>query len=238
MFKTILALALLFGFSVTGFGQDKEHELRYLRSILGVSRETPIIKAGSLKLPEVSPLKVFIATNTEVKVRDKLVEWIDKWNAEDGKKYGAIEVVEQVSQATVILARYVFPAPEQVRDEAPASGSSNEPYEIDPITRKPVSNTVATRTPLTSKFRLPVYSYVILNADDGLKIIRSMADSVFVSSSIAYTSVTPDSASSSSRIGDKLNGGEFPKGQKDSKAPGDKLRDEFFKMMKARSGKK
>lgn len=238
MYKSILALAFLLSLSSSMFGQVKEYELNFLKDVLGVSRTTPIVSAVKLKLPEDSPLKVFVATNTEVKVRDNFLAWIAAWNQEDGKKYGAIEIVPEASQATVIIARYAFPpASQAIRNEE--SSSINEPLEIDPATRKPVSPAAASRTPLTSKFSVPIYSYIILNNVDGLKIIRSGADSVIVTSPIAYTSVTQDSSTSTTRVNEKVNAGELTmKGRKDSKAPGDKLRDEFFKMMKTRGQQK
>lgn len=238
MRKSILTIAFVLGLSGTSFGQYKDYQLRLLKAIIGAPQETQMVKAESLKLPEDAPLKVYIATNTETKTRQNFIEWIDQWNQEDGKKYGAIEVVDNWRQASVILARYALQDPSPVRDEGLAASSANEPNEIDPATRKPVDNSVLTQKPLTSKFRVMIYEYVLLNSQDGLKIIRSLIDSVILKSTIAYTSVTPDSSSSTNRINERLNAGDLPKGQKDSKAPGDKFRDEFFKMIKARSAKK
>ncbi|MBV9959468.1 MAG: hypothetical protein JO360_13670 [Acidobacteria bacterium] len=234
MRKLFLLLAFLFALYGTGYGQYKENELKLLRGILGIRLDTPIAKAESLKLPEDAPLKVFITTNNERQTRTDFIKWIDAWNQADGKKYGTIEVVDDRKQATVILARYGYPNPVQLREE---DGGGASTYDIDPATRKPVDNSVFARKPLVARFRLPIYAYVMLNSPDGLKIIRTFTDSVILTSSIAYTSVTPDSSSSTSRVLEPLNTGDMPKGQKDAKVPGDKFRDEFFKMMKARSVK-
>lgn len=238
MRRSILTVAFLLSLSGTSFGQFKDYQLKLLKAIIGVPQETRITEARSLKLPADVPLKVYIKMNTETKTRQSFIEWIDRWNQEDGKKYGTIEVVNDLSQASVILARYPTVDPLPVRDEGLAASSANEPNEIDPATRKPVDNSPLTQKPLTSKFRVLIFEYVILKSDDGLKVIRALEDSVIVKSTIAYTSVTPDSSSSTTRINEILNAGDLPKGEKDSKAPGDKFRDEFFKMIKARSAKK
>ncbi len=237
MRKSLLTIAFLLGLSGTSFGQFKDYQLRLLKAIIGVPRETRVTEASSLKLPADVPIKVYIKMNTEAKTRQNFIEWIDKWNQADGKKYGAIEVVDDLSQASVILARYAVPDPMPVRDEGLSTSSANEPYEIDPVTRKPANTSVLSERPLTSKFRVLIFEYVILKSDDGLKVIRTLSDNAILTAPIRYMSGTPEAISTTPKVYETVNAGDLPKGQKDSKAPGDKFRDEFFKMIKARSAK-
>jgi len=62
--------------------------------------------ANSPDLPTADPLKVYIAAGFDMDVQKRTVERIDEWNKKDAKKYGALTVVTELSQADVILAHY------------------------------------------------------------------------------------------------------------------------------------
>jgi hypothetical protein len=235
MFRFIVSLTLALTLLSPALDwRNKEFEFKYLRSMLKVSDDTPVTVVDSLKLPDATPLKAFNVTSNEVVVSRHFAEWIDNWNNGDGKKYGVIEIVPEMSQADVLLVRYALPFAEIERDET-AGGISATPA-IDPATRQPVNTPNMTTT---VKFIATIYSYVILKAPEGIKILRRIEDKGTASSSLRYATLRESSSDESMRIGQKIANGELiVKGRKDSKVPGDKLRDEFFKMIKATSGKK
>lgn len=167
-------------------GQTMSDELAKLRQHLNIPESISISPAISTNLPEAIPLKIYIATGLDMKVRDNFVKWIEKWNEKDGKKYGLIEIVSEINNADIILARYT---------------------NRDQVTSKMVSGTnVVTGTTSTySVSRVPLYSYVLARDSNGLKILWR------------YTGQT------------------YVKEYSDS---GEELKNQIFKMLKARAKNK
>jgi hypothetical protein len=48
---------------------------------------------------------VFIATGLDLGVRQNFMKWATDWNRKDGRKYGALEVVQEAEAADVLLVR-------------------------------------------------------------------------------------------------------------------------------------
>jgi hypothetical protein len=95
---------LVFNPAVSG-AQDKDAQLR---KMLGVSEETPITVSLSPALPTTNPLKVALAFGLDVGVTKNFVMWVTQWNKSgDAKKYGSIELVQDVATAEVVLVRFV-----------------------------------------------------------------------------------------------------------------------------------
>jgi hypothetical protein len=159
--KTFTVLFLLC-FSVTG--QTMNEELSRLREHLGLPADTPIKLATSSRLPDKTPLNVYVATGLDIKVRDKFAEWIEKWNKEEAKKLGGLEQVSDITQADIILSRYTLQ--EQVSTQTASSVGSATVY--DPATNSTVTRPV-TRT--YSYNLVPVYLYMIERTDYGLNIL-------------------------------------------------------------------
>ncbi|HEV7842555.1 MAG TPA: hypothetical protein VGO69_02610 [Pyrinomonadaceae bacterium] len=77
-------------------------EYTVLRVSLNLEPSTPVLLAGSDKLPTTNPLKLYLAIE-QPHVKDNLVEWVNKWNKEQAGKYGALELVPDLSQADISL---------------------------------------------------------------------------------------------------------------------------------------
>lgn len=80
-------------------------EFALLREQLKIAPSFPVALAESNTLPTGNPLKVYIAVE-DPKITDSLVEWVKKWNKENGVKYGSIDIVSDMSKADVLLASY------------------------------------------------------------------------------------------------------------------------------------
>ncbi len=96
--------------------QSVDAEIARLREILNVPPSTPIVPSKS-PLPEVSPIKVFIAVGQDQKIHNAFTKRMNEWSKKDGLKYGVIEIVSNVSDADVILARYAV----RLNDVSPPS---------------------------------------------------------------------------------------------------------------------
>jgi hypothetical protein len=80
-------------------------EFARLRDQLKLASSTPVIKIESNVLPTAKPLKLYLAIE-DPKTAESLVEWVETWNKKDGVKYGSIQIVSDMSEADVLLARY------------------------------------------------------------------------------------------------------------------------------------
>ena len=92
-----------------------------------------------------------------------------EWNKKDGKKYGLVSLVPEISQANVILARYTLRYKITTEtDTRVVSGVA-----IDSTTGQTVTRPV----PRTSPYSVvPVYAYVISRNSDDLGIIWRYVD--------------------------------------------------------------
>jgi hypothetical protein len=115
MRKVILVLTLWAFAFVCASGQWVDEELANLRKFLDLPASTSIVLSTAL-LPDSAPMKVFIAAGNQ---RDYAVfiKNIDKWNAKEGIKFRAVEVVSDLTKADVILVR------DEIIGRRPLSGS-------------------------------------------------------------------------------------------------------------------
>jgi hypothetical protein len=101
-----LTFALLLVLGLTASAQTMEEEVERVREQLGVPESTPITLADSSNLPTANPLKVYLALGLDMEVRKLTIERIDDWNKHDAQKYGALNIVSELSQADVILIHF------------------------------------------------------------------------------------------------------------------------------------
>lgn len=146
--SSIATLLLLLTFCAAASAQTADEELARLRQHLGVPEGTQITTAANAVIPNVSPLKVFVAVGLDTTVRDNYVRWFKDWNGKQGKKYGQIDLVDEMSKADIILARYVL------RDHISTRTEPGKWYEI-------------TREAHVS----PAYNYMLLPAGNGFTIV-------------------------------------------------------------------
>lgn len=71
-----------------------------IREILGLPPSTPVARADPDKLPPANPLKVYTSFQ-QPEVEKRFRNWVERWNKEDGKKYGMIEFVDQLAKSDV-----------------------------------------------------------------------------------------------------------------------------------------
>jgi len=214
----------------SGQGKDKLREVR-LREVLNVPINTSIELSESQALPNLTPLKVYIAVGNDLKVRDNFIAWINEWNKEESSRYGSIDIVQEFKQADVALVRFIVPSVTVFNGTESAGIPANS--EIDPATRQRVYTTTLPQEYYTS---MPVLSYIIMREANQLKIIWSHSDESVVKA--AQLSARPDEShirAVETSVKEAMEGRRDSKGKKDSKKAGDKLRDNFFKLMKARS---
>jgi len=158
--RLVLAAMLLALLCLPGQSQDTQSELANLRKHLELPDSTPIKLSLSSTLPPNRPLNVFIAVGLDVGVRGNFSRWLAEWNKKDGKRHGLVNLVSEISQAQVILARYAL------RDRVQTDTRVVPGVAIDPTTGQTVTRPV----PRTYSV-VPVYAYVISRNPAGLEII-------------------------------------------------------------------
>ncbi len=169
--KILIILVALTAAQVS-LGQTANDEMKRLKEHLGVPDQTAIQLATTSKITKSNdPLKVFIATGLDLGIRGNYLRWIEKWNKSgDSRKFGKVEVIDDLSQADFVLARYTLN--EQARTE---SGSYVTPSTVwNPATNSTVTRPVA-RT--YSYAMVPVFAYILSRTGTDFIIIYRYSDS-------------------------------------------------------------
>lgn len=194
--------------------------------LLRDARATSVTMSKSHNLPDKRDLTVCVYAPAQSKVRADFGEWLSEWNKADGGKQGHLEITNDASQSDVILARLVTPwKSHKQSDSTYTSGIVG----TDPVTRRPVTQP---EMPAATYSEAKVYIYVIAREPGGgLSILWCGTDTARTDQGIAGTLPRESEASVHQEVIREIDA----KGSKDKKRAGDRLRDEFFKMMKERS---
>ena len=75
-------------------------EYTKLREILDLPPSFPVMRVDSATLPAGDPLKIYLSI-PESQIEKRFLNWVKKWNAYDGRKYGRVEVVSDRAQADI-----------------------------------------------------------------------------------------------------------------------------------------
>jgi hypothetical protein len=81
-----------------------------LRELLKVPPSAQFRPVKSNSLPAADPLKLCVEAIEDPDVRSALVEWVRKWNKENGHNYGSIEVVPDPALADLSVFRVTGPS--------------------------------------------------------------------------------------------------------------------------------
>lgn len=166
-------------FAASAFGQDPTDELNRLRQHLGVSPTTSVKLADAHAIPAAAAtLKVYVAVGIDMVVKANFVRWFDDWNRKNGKKYGNVEVVTEITQADVIVARYTVLERATTKSDTYSNVVPGTVY--NPATNSSVTRPVS-RTFSVSYSMVPVFAYIMLAKPAGLEIISRYTDEASLS---------------------------------------------------------
>jgi len=214
----LLSVVMLLSLCGSAAAQNGQKESEYLGLLAREAGSKSVAEAKSGALPAGAPLKVFVLVPRQSDVWSNFLEWVEEWNRTEGEKYGRVEVVSDASRADVILARFLTPF-KTSKYSPPREERSTVMIPAEPRLRAsmpPVAD-VPQAVPSVSH-SAKVYAYIAARDGEGLKLLWRGDDTVRVSG----VQMAPEFG-----LG-RLKGG------KDSKFAGDKLRDQFFKMLKSR----
>jgi len=166
--RSLCAMPLILLLATAATSQNTTEELARLREHLSLPDSTSIKVATSSALSTRRPLNVYIATGLDLGVRNNFTKWLDEWNKKDGRKYGTVEIVTDLTQADVILARYTLR--EKITDRTETYSNPVPATVYDPATNSTVTRPVP-RTYSMSYSLVPTYAYVIARKPDGLEIL-------------------------------------------------------------------
>jgi hypothetical protein len=195
-----------------------------LKKLLGDAKATSITVSKSQRLPDKRDLTICVYAPRQSRLRADFGEWLAEWNKADGEKHGRVEVTEDASRADVILARLVVIGRSEVSDPTYTSGVVG----TDPVTRRPVTQA---EMPVESYSEAKVYTYVIARGPSALTILWRGTDTARTNRGIVGPFPRNAETTAQQRAAREID----VKGSKDSKRAGDRLRDEFFKMMRERA---
>jgi hypothetical protein len=160
--KLMLAAAVLLLMSSPTRGQFSKLEVSRLHERLKLPATATITTALGAKLPASPALKVYVATSNSDPTYKYFVESFDKWNKKDGRSYGPIQAVSDLSQADVILALY------RVREGGTLSSNPTAGGQIPGVV---LTSPNTGRPPLRQSLPDTLYSYLITRKNDAFEII-------------------------------------------------------------------
>lgn len=202
------AFILLLMSSLPAFGQDLTPDrLGRIRRILGVPPGTPISVARPLVLPGGRPLRVYLAMGFDGKTSHNFARWIQKWNKSEGKQFGELEVVSDISRSDIVVARYVIQSPFLNAPEGPQADPNVPAHSL-------------------RDYGLFIEGYILARDPAGFRLLRWYHDT---GSARVF-----DTGTGNSKADNTAGPVVDSKGKADAKDSGDILRDELFKMMRAR----
>lgn len=131
----LFPLLAVFLLATTSYSQTNDEEIANLRAHLGLPDSIRFELADTPNIPKAENLRLFIATGLDVVTRSNLRGWIGRWAQKKEKRYGHIEIVDDIQDADVILARYVIRGQTTARLDAKLWG----PYpDVETSTLAPV----------------------------------------------------------------------------------------------------
>ena len=77
-----------------------------LREVLNMKSLAAVNLAASDKLPAGVPLKVYFVSDLP-QIKDSFIDWVSKWNKEQGAKHGSLESVSDLAQADFALVAHL-----------------------------------------------------------------------------------------------------------------------------------
>jgi hypothetical protein len=217
---------ILLGFSLT-FGQDAS-ELAIIRTLLGVSPNTPLVSSRSAALPADKPLKVYVdvsgdSPERDSAVRNMLIQGIDEWSKDENAQHAKLELASDSTDAYVALIHFTdFPFAMDF-----VAGSASGQMDVNPRTGQSdnvilVSNTL--------RMTMIVYTYIVIREPKALKILYRRKDPILSRTTVlASTSRTNEATASLRKEIDKEIAKRKAKsqGDKNARSPEYRLRDEF-----------
>lgn len=148
--RVIAVMAALTLFAPYALGQDASDETPTLVKALGLPGDTHVAISSTKSLPSARPLKLHISVGLDEKTQEKFLKWVADWNRGDAKKYGAIELVDSASDADVVLARIIRMDQTKTQHAGVMTGGLGMMLSADAA---------------------PLYSYVLVRSDDGLRVV-------------------------------------------------------------------
>jgi hypothetical protein len=209
---TLILLLTLCGSAAAQKSEDSKN-LKLLASRAGVKS---VVEAQAGPMPAAAPLKVFLIAPSQSDVRDSFKKSVEEWNRTEAEKYGRVELAFDATSADVILARLYTPFKRKQHAPPPGEELWTLRGEADARgrPRNPASQTASQKPAPTGDYSAKVYSYIVAREAGGLRLLWRADDKAYASR--------------------EEFGLASPMGLKDSESAGDNLRDQFFKMLKAR----
>lgn len=152
----VCALVLLSTSAVHGQEQANQRETA-LRTHLRLPDSAVIRIPVQQTLPAANPMKVALAFGIDVEVFRNFVKWVnDDWNKKgDAKKYGVIQLIDEVADADVVLARFLQ------RDRSAGAATSASAY----------ATTRGAAGDANTGDLVPLHAFILKKTDKGYDIL-------------------------------------------------------------------
>ena len=173
MKKTFVCLTVLAVFSTLASAQVSEKEAGLLREELKLADDEPILIDRGRNFPAQKPLRVFTAIKQSAKEAERFGKWLRKWDKKNSKKYGKIQIVDEIEKADVVVAQFRTVAPVYVKEVVTKVGNISSTGEIRDKVR--IGTEYGYR-----RMDLPTHSYLLVKSNRAWVIVFRNIEPIFV----------------------------------------------------------
>lgn len=171
MKKILLALVIVFTFITGVFAYFEDKEITLLRQQINIPDTEAIRKNKKEKFPAGQTLKVFLAIKHNKESERDFEEWIEKWNKNNGVKYGKLEAVDSIETADIAIVQFVTKRSEYVEETGISIGTTPKPGETKPKLRVETDRGY-------KRLDLPVHSFLLVKSNDLWTIVYNDVETV------------------------------------------------------------
>lgn len=166
MKNVFLINCLLLAFGLSVFGQTTKADLNQLRKEVGLPVSTPITNAG-VSFPTSEPIKIYLAIKHNKRAAKDFIDWVEQWNRTDAKRFGQIQIVDNLTDADIAAVQFQFGVARVVREESAQLRIGKGRREAgddddDKFVLNDIGNSKARVESSVRTLKLPLYSYLIV----------------------------------------------------------------------------
>lgn len=151
--------------------QTDSAQIKQLREELNIPNSSVILVNEYTTFPDGNIIKIFPSIKHNKKFAKDFVKWVDKWNRENSKQNGTLQIVDKIEEADVIAVQFRYGTRDYVREESISLSTSDKITKDHDFFGQTIGNSKIKAKKGHRKLDFPLYSYIL---------VRGVGDTWFV----------------------------------------------------------
>ncbi len=166
MRKLTWTILLTFLMSIGIYAQNSGEELKQLRKQVNLPNSVQILLDKNEDFPKKQTIKIYLAIKHNKSFAKDFVKWVDKWNKENAADNGTLEIVEDISDADIAAAQFMYGLSKFVREDS-ISISTGRVSKDEELYGVGIGNSKIRANRGYRKLDKPLYSYLLIRNKNG-----------------------------------------------------------------------